>query len=407
MIVITGNHRPIKAWVSHHPTDVDAVDIEPAALQQARNLAQLSFIASNGVALMPDVHSGKGSTIGSVIATERAIIPAAVGVDIGCGMNAVRLSLRASDLPDSLTNIRHQIERDIPLGAGGAHQFQRILPGMSLEQRRAVEGSLFGEVSSTSREKFCKKAAPQLGTLGSGNHFIEICVDEHDDVWVMLHSGSRGIGNMIGTHFIERAKRRMEQYFIHLPDSDLAFLPEDTDDFREYVCAVEWAQNYALENRRVMMETVIAALHRHIPVEFTTTMEAVNCHHNYIDREHHFGRNMWITRKGAIRAREGDLGIIPGSMGQRSYVVQGLGHPQSYCSCSHGAGRRMSRSEARRTFTIADLHDQTMGVECRKDQEIIDEIPAAYKDIDTVMHNQRDLVTVLHTLRAVLCVKGS
>lgn len=252
-----------------------------------------------------------------------------------------------------------------------------------------------------------KKAGAQLGTLGSGNHFIELCIDENQDVWIMLHSGSRGIGNMIGTYFIEKAKKRMEQYFIHLPDGDLAYLPEDTDDFKEYVAAVNWAQNYALENRRVMMEAVIAALRRHIPVEFTITQEAINCHHNYVEKENHFGRNLWVTRKGAIRARDGDLGIIPGSMGQRSYIVRGKGNKESYCSCSHGAGRKMSRAAARKQFTVADLVAQTDGVECRKDDAVLDEIPAAYKSIDQVMENQRDLVEVVHVLKQVLCVKGA
>ena len=390
--------RPIKIW-----TD----EVEESALTQLKNLARLPFIAGNGVAAMPDVHMGKGASVGTVIATDKAIIPSAVGVDIGCGMNAVRLSLKAADLPDSLKVIRDQIERDIPLGAGGAHQNQHILPGMNERQRRAIEGTLYGEVSSVSREKFCKKAAPQIGTLGSGNHFIELCVDENQDVWIMLHSGSRGIGNMIGTYFIEKAKRRMEQYFIHLPDGDLAYLPEDTDDFNDYIEAVGWAQNYALENRRVMMEAVIAAIRRHLPVDFTITQEAINCHHNYVERENHFGRNLWVTRKGAIRARVGDLGIIPGSMGQKSYIVRGKGDLASYCSCSHGAGRKMSRAAARKQFTVADLEAQTTGVECRKDDAVLDEIPGSYKDIDQVMENQSDLVEVIHVLKQVLCVKGA
>lgn len=390
--------RPIKIW-----TD----EVEESALTQLKNLARLPFIAGNGVAAMPDVHMGKGASVGTVIATDKAIIPSAVGVDIGCGMNAVRLSLKAADLPDSLKVIRAQIERDIPLGAGGAHQNQHILPGMNERQRRAIEGALYGEVSSVSREKFCKKAAPQIGTLGSGNHFIELCVDENQDVWIMLHSGSRGIGNMIGTYFIEKAKRRMEQYFIHLPDGDLAYLPEDTDDFNDYIEAVGWAQSYALENRRVMMEAVIAAIRRHLPVDFTITQEAINCHHNYVERENHFGRNLWVTRKGAIRARVGDLGIIPGSMGQKSYIVRGKGDLASYCSCSHGAGRKMSRAAARKQFTVADLEAQTTGVECRKDDAVLDEIPGSYKDIDQVMENQSDLVEVIHVLKQVLCVKGA
>lgn len=389
--------RPIKNW---------AIDIEDEALQQAKNLARLPFIAPQGVALMPDAHSGKGSTIGSVIATDKAIIPAAVGVDLGCGMNAVRLSLKASDLPDSLAAIRHQIERDVPLGAGGAHQREsKVIDNHDRLPSAGTRG--VHEALSKVSASYADKAAKQLGTLGSGNHFIELCIDESQDVWIMLHSGSRGIGNMIGTYFIEKAKRRMEQYFITLPDGDLAYIPEDTDDFREYMAAVEWAQAYALENRKVMMEAAISALRRHIPVEFTITQEAINCHHNYVARENHFGRNLWVTRKGAIRARQGDLGIIPGSMGQRSYIVRGKGNLDSYCSCSHGAGRKMSRAAARRAFSISDLVAQTQGVECRKDSEVLDEIPGAYKDIDAVMAAQADLVEVVHTLKQVLCVKGA
>lgn len=384
--------RPIKIW---------ADDVEDSALQQLKNLARLPFIASNGVAAMPDVHAGIGATVGSVIATDKAIIPAAVGVDIGCGMNAVRLSLKASDLPDSLKVIRDQIERDVPLGAGGAHDPKR-LPASSAETWCGLQ-ALVDKHPTLAKNH----AERQLGSLGSGNHFIELCIDEAQDVWIMLHSGSRGIGNLIGRYFIEKAKRRMEQYFISLPDGDLAYFPEDTDDFNDYVEAVQWAQDYALENRRVMMEAVIAALRRHIPREFTTTQEAINCHHNYVTRENHFGRNLWVTRKGAIRAREGDLGIIPGSMGQRSYIVRGKGSVESYCSCSHGAGRKMSRAEARRRFQLADLVAQTEGVECRKDDAVLDEIPGAYKNIDAVMDNQRDLVEVVHVLKQVLCVKGA
>jgi tRNA-splicing ligase RtcB len=414
--------RPIKAWVASKDavvqgrvggvpfTYVQAVpDIEDSALTQLKNLARLPFIAPNGVAVMPDVHMGKGASVGTVIATDKAIIPSAVGVDIGCGMNAVRLSLKASDLPDSLLAIRHQIERDVPLGAGGRHDEKWVPPGH--------EGSahpMWGGLAKTGwllspddPYKLMEKAWFQLGTLGSGNHFIELCIDENQDVWVMLHSGSRGIGNMIGNYFIEKAKKRMEQYFITLPDGDLAYLPEDTDDFNDYVEAVGWAQNYALENRRVMMQSVLAALARTIPVEFTVTTEAINCHHNYVEKENHFGRNLWVTRKGAIRAREGDLGIIPGSMGQRSYIVRGKGNPESYCSCSHGAGRAMSRAEAKRRFTLADLEAQTSGVECRKDADVLDEIPGSYKPLDLVMANQKDLVEVVHTLQAVLCVKGN
>lgn len=403
--------RPIKAWVGgrevtgcdEHGEFTEVIpDIEDTALTQAKNLARLPFIAGNGVALMPDVHAGKGSTIGSVIATDKALIPAAVGVDVGCGVNAIRLSLKASDLPDSLSVIRGQIERDVPTGFGQHQDADRDLAGRV--GRTAPHGV---HVALNDRGDWIGKATNQLGTLGGGNHFIELCIDENQDVWIMLHSGSRGIGNMIGSYFIEKAKRRMEQYFIHLPDGDLAYLPEDTDDFNDYVEAVHWAQNYALENRRTMMTAVIAALRRHIPVDFTITQEAINCHHNYVEKENHFGRNLWVTRKGAIRAREGDLGIIPGSMGQKSYIVRGKGNLESYCSCSHGAGRVMSRTKARATFTVDDLKAQTEGVECRKDDAVIDEIPGAYKDIDQVMENQKDLVEVLHVLKQVLCVKGA
>lgn len=387
--------RPIHIWTDR---------VEPSAMDQLKNLATLPFIAPHGLAVMPDVHAGKGSTIGTVIATDMAIIPAAVGVDIGCGMNAVRLSLKASDLPDSLLGIRNQIERDIPLGAGGRvqrdsekeYRFAR-LPIWPLSVAKAIG----------SDKIVSDKAVPQLGTLGSGNHFIEICLDENQDVWVVLHSGSRGIGNMIGTHFIDRAKRNMEKFFISLPDKDLAYFPEETEDFKEYMDAVEWAQNYALENRKLMMDLVIAALRRNIAIDFQITQEAINCHHNYVARENHFGRNLWVTRKGAIRARDGDLGIIPGSMGQRSYIVRGKGNLDSYCSCSHGAGRAMSRAAARKQFTVGDLIAQTEGVECRKDADVLDELPSAYKNIDEVMANQSDLVEIVHTLKQVLCVKGA
>jgi tRNA-splicing ligase RtcB len=385
--------RPIKIW-----TD----EVEASALTQLKNLARLPFIASNGVACMPDVHAGIGSTVGTVIATEKAVIPAAVGVDIGCGMNAVRLSLKASDLPDNLKPLRDEIERRVPLGVGGAHDDSTDIGGVTPELLRTVVEPLY----KGNYDKFHEKAASQIGSLGSGNHFIEVCIDESQDVWIMLHSGSRGIGNMIGTHYIAKAKRQMEQFFVTLPDDNLAYFPEDTEDFDDYMHAVGWAQNYALENRRRMMIQVIEAMRGMMPA-FTITQEAINCHHNYVEKEHHFGRNMWVTRKGAIRAREGDLGIIPGSMGQRSYIVRGKGDLSSYCSCSHGAGRVMSRAEAKRRFSLADLVAQTAGVECRKDEGVIDEIPASYKDIDQVMANQTDLVEVVHTLKQVLCVKGN
>ena len=395
-VINTEGSRPIKIWTE---------DIEVEALTQLKNLARLPFIAGNGIACMPDVHAGIGSTVGSVIATDRAIIPAAVGVDIGCGMNAVRLSLKASDLPESLKNIRSDIEKAVPVGAGGKHQGEwklenlyTRLPDTSFELSKHLNEHI--------ADAYWKKAGAQLGTLGSGNHFIELCIDENQDVWVMLHSGSRGIGNMIGSYFIEKAKKTMERYFISLPDNDLAYFPEGTDDFKDYMDAVQWAQDYALENRKVMMEAVIQALRKNIVLNFTITQEAINCHHNYVEKENHFGRNLWVTRKGAIRARDGDLGIIPGSMGQRSYIVRGKGNLDSYCSCSHGAGRAMSRTEARKRFTVADLVAQTDGVECRKDDAVLDEIPSSYKNIDEVMANQTDLVEVVHILKQVMCVKG-
>jgi tRNA-splicing ligase RtcB len=391
--------RPIKNWASI---------LEEGALNQARNLAKLPFIARQGVALMPDAHAGIGSTVGSVIATDKAIIPAAVGVDIGCGMNAVRLSLKASQLPESLAQIRSAIEAAIPLGAGGAHKVDGGEKWDDARANRPHTSMFLSELlAKFASDSWQLRATSQLGTLGSGNHFIELCVDEKQDVWIMLHSGSRGIGNKIGTYYIEQAKKEMEKYFVNLPDADLAYLPENTRLFNEYVEAVQWAQHYAFTNRALMMDWVIKVLRKHIPVEFTITQEAINCHHNYVERENHFGQNLWVTRKGAIRARKDDLGIIPGSMGQRSYIVRGKGEAHSYCSCSHGAGRVMSRSAARKHFSLTDLIKQTEGVECRKDDAVLDEIPGAYKNIDRVMQDQLDLVDVVHTLKQVLCVKGA
>lgn len=389
--------RPVHIWTQ---------DVDAGALQQLKNVAKLPFIHAHGIAAMPDVHWGIGATVGSVIATKGAIIPAAVGVDIGCGMNAVRTSLKAVDLPDSLAEIRHSIERGVPLGAGGRHQKAETLDA---HFKRLPHGDrwdrvlIFGLIGDKAEEK----ASSQLGTLGSGNHFIELCLDENQDVWVMLHSGSRGTGNILGRHYIEKAKQVMAKYFVTLPDKDLAFFPHNTEEFDEYMMAVSWAQDYAAENRRVMMEEVLRNLHHHIPKPFEVTSEAINCHHNYVERESHYGENVWVTRKGAIRAREGDLGIIPGSMGARSFIVRGKGNPDSYHSCAHGAGRKYGRKEAMRKFTVADLVAQTEGVECLKDASVLDEIPSAYKAIDEVMANQADLVDIVHTLKQVMCVKGA
>ena len=386
------------------PVKVYTSELEPGARQQLVNVSQLPIVHHH-VAAMPDVHLGIGATVGSVIPTLRAIIPAAVGVDIGCGMIATRTSLTASDLDERrLKRVFEQISRDVPVGfeqheerdahAEAAKPFQRAL-------RRILEGhpAIAKRVGKRSHW------ARQLGTLGGGNHFIEVCLDEVGRVWVMLHSGSRGIGNAIGTYFIEFARREAERDGLQLPDRSLAYLTEGARHFDDYVDAVGWAQDYARANRAEMMDLVLAALARHLPA-FEVTREAVNCHHNYVERERHYGEQVWVTRKGAIRARDGELGIIPGSMGTRSYIVRGRGSAESFDSCAHGAGRRMSRTQAKTRYSTADLKHQTEGVLCRKDKGVLDEIPGAYKDIDEVMANQSDLVEVIHTLKQVICVKG-
>lgn len=390
--------RPIKIW-----TD----DVEPAAIAQLKKIAKLPFIHKHGVVAMPDVHMGVGATIGSVLATVGAIIPAAVGVDIGCGMCAVKTSLNASDLPEDLKAMRSDIERE-------------VLQDHMKDERRWFTESYYADIFSQLKTILTKhdiltrnrnpdegvnRAMRQMSTLGGGNHFVEICLDEHQGVWIMLHSGSRGIGNMIGNYFINLAKADMEKYFITLPDQDLAYLPDDTENHKDYMQAVHWAQAYASLNRISMMTDVVTILTKYTK-HFEITEEVINCHHNYVERENHFGSNVWLTRKGAIRARENDLGIIPGSMGQRSYIVRGKGNAESYCSCSHGAGRAMGRNQASKTFTVDDLIKQTEGVECKKDASVLDEIPGAYKDIGSVMANQSDLVEIIATLKQVLCVKG-
>ena len=389
-VITENNSRPIKIW---------ADDLDERTEQQLRNVATLPFIHHH-VAAMPDVHLGLGATIGSVIPTRDAIIPAAVGVDLGCGMVAVRTSLSASQLPDNLKGLRDSIEKAIPLGPGAGHH-----PKKMRDQAVIMLSNRVNAFSLKYQELVTNKWMRQLGSLGGGNHFIEVCLDESDDVWVMLHSGSRGFGNRIGQHFIASAKNEMERWHISLPDKNLAYLPSGTTLFDDYVEAVELAQDYARINREEMLAIVLDSLREHLPA-FALTKEAINCHHNYVERENHFGKNVWVTRKGAIRAREGDLGIIPGSMGAKSYIVRGKGNKESFCSCAHGAGRKMSRTQAQRQFTEADMIKQTEGVECRKDTGVIDEIPGAYKDIDVVMANQSDLVDVVHTLKQVLCVKG-
>lgn len=393
--VIEEGRVPVKIYVD---------EIEASARQQLVNLSQLPIIFHH-VAAMPDVHTGIGATVGSVIATERAIIPAAVGVDIGCGMIASRTSLTAGELDEkALKRVFAQISRDVPVGRE-QHKEGRALTAAARPFEPGLRRILDKHPALEKRFPRTQNWVYQLGTLGGGNHFIEVCLDEAGQVWAMLHSGSRGIGNAIGTHFIELARRDMERQRLQLPDRDLAYFKEGAEYFDDYVEAVDWAQSYAARNRQAMMDLVLAALARHLP-PFEVTGEAVNCHHNYVEREHHFGRRVWVTRKGAIRAREGDLGIIPGSMGARSYIVRGKGTEESFQSCAHGAGRRMSRSAAMKAFTPNDLAMQTAGVLCRKDRGVIDEIPGAYKDIDQVMANQNDLVDVVHTLKQVICVKG-
>ncbi|HYC34960.1 MAG TPA: RtcB family protein [Usitatibacter sp.] len=396
-IELTQGRVPVKVWTP---------DLEPAARTQLENVARLPIVHGH-IAAMPDVHAGIGATVGSVIATKAAIVPAAVGVDIGCGMNAVQLSLGAKDLPQSLGRLRSAIESAVPVGFethGDERDAVREKAAKELATglRKIVEAN--PKIASMQKD-FQHAWVKQLGTLGGGNHFIELCLDENNDVWVMLHSGSRGIGNVIGRYFIERARREMEKERANLPDRDLAWLAQGSPAFEQYVDAVHWAQDYATENRREMMRAVLEAIGPHLP-PFKVKGEAISCHHNYVARERHFGADVFVTRKGAIRAGEGEMGIIPGSMGARSFIVRGKGNPQSLCSCAHGAGRRMSRTEAKRRFTAADVERQTAGVECRKDAGVVDEIPGAYKDIDEVMANQSDLVDVVHTLKQVLCVKG-
>ena len=387
------------------PVHIWTRDLQSEALDQLTNIARMPFVHHH-VAAMPDVHFGIGATVGSVIPTRGAIIPAAVGVDIGCGMNALRTSLTAADLPDSLRGLRGRVEAAVPVGFD-LHDRDPVKRSTITPLARELDAIIerHPAIRKMQRARPYDVWVRQLASLGGGNHFIELCLDESGAVWVMLHSGSRGIGNIIGRYFINLAKKDLGDQLGRLPDKDLAYFSEGSRHFDDYVQAVHWAQDYAMINRREMMRLVLAALADGLP-PFTVTKEAINCHHNYVSRETHFGAEVYVTRKGAIRAGDGELGIIPGSMGAKSFIVRGKGNAESFCSCSHGAGRRMSRSKAKRQFSQADLEHQTAGVECRKDSGVIDEIPAAYKDIDQVMANQQDLVEVVHTLKQVLCVKG-
>jgi len=392
----------IKAWTR-------GVPVEEKAHQQLKNLAGLPFV-HKWVAVMPDVHLGKGATVGSVLPTKGAVVPAAVGVDIGCGMMAVKTSLSADRLPDSLSAVRAAIEAAVPHGRthhggrGDRGAWGQVPDTVGAVWRQSLQDGFEALTAKHPKLAACNHVN-HLGTLGTGNHFIEVCLDETDAVWVMLHSGSRGVGNRIGSTFIQLARREMERWHIHLPDRDLAYLPDGTKLFGDYVEAVSWAQRFATHNRALMMRATLLALESELGPLGAEQM-AVNCHHNYVQKETHYGETVWVTRKGAVRAGAGELGIIPGSMGTASYIVRGKGHPESFCSCSHGAGRVMSRTAARRRFTVDDQIAATEGIECRKDEGVIDEIPMAYKDIDAVMAAQADLVDVVHTLRQVVCVKG-
>lgn len=406
---VPGTSTPIKGWTR-------GVPVEREALEQLENVASLPFIHKH-VAVMPDVHWGKGATVGSVIATKGAIVPAAVGVDIGCGMMAMRTSLTASDLPDNLAAVRSAIEAAVPHGRtdnGGPNDrgawgeppelvYNQFHTGFTAQLNTIV--ALAGDAKLT---RAATRAHRQLGTLGGGNHFIEVCLDEQQRVWLMLHSGSRGIGNAIGSHFIERAKDDMRRWFIDLPDADLAYIVEGSELFDHYWEALSWAQAFAKLNRKIMMHYTAQALAATVAPGRAVfyDQEAVNCHHNYVSRERHFGDNVLVTRKGAVSAQKGELGIIPGSMGAKSFIVCGKGHLEAFCSCSHGAGRKMGRNAAKKLFTVEDHIAATAGIECRKDADVVDETPMAYKDIDAVMAAQTDLVDVVHTLKQLVCVKG-
>lgn len=398
---------PVKTWTRGVPFDKNSQN-------QLLNLSQMPFI-HKWIAAMPDVHLGKGATIGSVIPTLGAVIPAAVGVDLGCGMMAVKTTLKADDLPDNLAAMRSAIERAVPHGrssfASRKNGGRRDKGAWGDAPTDVLEAwSPLDDAFKIMVEKFpfLKRTnnIRHLGTLGSGNHFIEVCLDQSNNVWIMLHSGSRGVGNRIGSYFIEQAKKDMERYFIQLPDKDLAYIPEGSTMFREYTLSVAWAQDFARINREVMMKRTIQAISEVLGVPFKADIEAVNCHHNYISKENHYNENVWVTRKGAVSAQKGEMGIIPGSMGAKSFIVRGLGNEESFCSCSHGAGRVMSRTQAKKEVSLAEHIKAVKGVECRKDESVIDETPSAYKPIEKVMEAQNDLVEIVHTLKQVVCVKG-
>lgn len=401
--VTQGAGVPIKSWTK-------GVPFEDKAKEQLLNISKMPFI-HKWVAVMPDVHLGIGATIGSVVPTVGAVIPAAVGVDIGCGMMAAKTDMTSQHLPEDLREVRSAIESAVPHGRSARARGARdkgawgTVPDDVMKAWTPI-AEQFDVLKQKHRVLKNTNNLNHLGTLGTGNHFIEICLDENDSVWFMLHSGSRGVGNRIGTYFIEQAKKDMERWMIQLPHKDLAYLPEGSQNFTDYVEAVEWAQTFARINREVMMERVIAAVKKTLGFDFEARTEAVNCHHNYVSRENHYGKNVLVTRKGAVRARKGEMGIIPGSMGARSFIVRGLGNEESFCSCSHGAGRVMSRTAAKKAVSLDEHKEAVKGVECRVDAGVIDETPKAYKDIEKVMAAQDDLVEVVYTLKQIVCVKG-
>lgn len=399
-VIETGNAK-IKMWTN-------GVGVEDEARKQLFNIASLPIIHSH-VAVMPDVHLGKGATVGSVIPSYKAIIPAAVGVDIGCGMVAMRTTLTASDLPDSLAKIREEIERAVPHGHSKGARDKGAWHHTPARVQTTWKNELEeGHKEITDKYPILNKAktVKQLGTLGGGNHFVEVCIDEENKVWVMLHSGSRGIGNAIGNLFIDLAKEESIKNNVHLPDKDLAYFEEGSKYFGDYIKGVGWAQKFAFASRQIMLERVLQVLRDNIPIPFQTEKVAINCHHNYVQLERHFDEDVYLTRKGAVNAAKGVMGIIPGSMGAKSFIVRGLGNPESFNSCSHGAGRSLSRTKAKNIYTVEDHIKATEGIECRKDAGVLDETPMAYKSIDAVMAAQDDLVEVVHTLRQVICVKG-
>ncbi|MDJ1181541.1 RtcB family protein [Roseofilum sp. BLCC_M91] len=382
--------KPVLSW-ANHPLAHDET-------RMAKNVASLPFVFKH-VALMPDVHLGKGALIGSVIATKEAIIPAAVGVDIGCGMAALKTPLMADQLDGKLKKIRQDIEAAIPVGFNDNKDIEKTVTNWQGWQD-------FKDLHKGVKN-LDGKALKQMGTLGGGNHFIEVCLDTENQIWLMLHSGSRHIGNRLAQNHIHTAKDLAKLAQTSLPDPDLSYFVAGTPEFRAYWHDLQWAQKYARFNRDVMMARLKRIIEKHLtggkPMK---PLLEVNCHHNYAEKETHFGESVYVTRKGAVRAQANDYGIIPGSMGAKSYIVKGKGHIESYCSCSHGAGRLMSRNKAKKSYTLDDLIAQTDGVECRKDKGVLDEIPGAYKPIDRVMKNQSDLVEVVATLKQVVCVKG-